>query len=226
MLCSKQGLNFESYVYVLWDFSLRKSFAKLHLIAHNLQIESGKYGIKMSPREERYYLYYKPSDYYVVEDKVHFLVNCPLYRADRNKMLEAIYSRFPSIKLLNEQNFLIWLLSQPINSDVGSISNLGGGTTHFLKLKGQFLKIKRALLFSLQKFGAFAPCALPGAYVSAYKPLIRFQGYELNLLRYLNRLLLTLLLIKEYSISSHSSLNVRLNNIDAILIQTNASTFR
>ena len=108
----KTTFKFESYLDILSDFSLRSNFAKLRLSAHNLQIESGRYGIKNTPAAERYCLYCKINDDYVVEDEVHFLVNCPLYREDREKMLEAIYSRFPSTKLLNEQSLFIWLLSQ------------------------------------------------------------------------------------------------------------------
>ena len=46
--------------------------------------------------------------------------------------------------------------------DAGSISDLGGGAQHvkgtfFIKLKGQFLKIKRALLCLLQNLGGTCP---------------------------------------------------------------------
>ena len=54
--------------------------------------------------------------------------------------------------------------------DVGRISNLGGTTLRghfFLKKKGAFLKIKRALLCLLENLGGHVPPVPPGSYVYA-----------------------------------------------------------
>ena len=104
--------KFEQYLDIFPNFTIRSNFAKLRLSAHSLEIEKGRYGIKKTPREERYCLYCKSRNSYVLEDEVHFLVSCPLFTEERQQMLNSISAIFPSIILLKEQNLLIWLMSQ------------------------------------------------------------------------------------------------------------------
>ena len=79
-----------------------------------MQIETGRYGIKKTPRAERYCIHFKSKDSYFVENEIHFLVTCPLFAKDREAMLNSIYATFPSIRMLNEKDLFIWLLSQEI----------------------------------------------------------------------------------------------------------------
>ncbi len=48
----------------------------------------------------------------IVEDEVHFLLNCPLYIDLRKNMLNPILQKYPSVQLLSEERLFIWLLSQ------------------------------------------------------------------------------------------------------------------
>jgi len=60
-----------------------------------------------------------------VEDELHFLIKCPKYKQNRKPILEII-NKFENVKQLNEQNQLIWLLS---NED-----------KHICKALGKFVK--------------------------------------------------------------------------------------
>ncbi len=71
----KTTFKFEPYLDTLSDFTTRSSFAKLRLSVHSLQIETGRYEVRKTPKEQRYCANCKTLGYYLVEDKVHFLVS-------------------------------------------------------------------------------------------------------------------------------------------------------
>ena len=96
----KSNLKFETYLDVLSDYSERSYFAKLPLSAHNLQI--GRFGMNKIPRLGKQ----------TVEDEVHFLMSCPLYSTERQKMLDIIHKKFPSTLLLNPNDMFLWLMTQ------------------------------------------------------------------------------------------------------------------
>jgi len=97
---------------VLSDYSERSYFAKLRLSAHNLQIEIGRFGKNKTPRLERFCLYCLSLGKQTVEDEVHFLMSCPLYSTERQKMLDIIHKKFPSTLLLNPNDMFHWLMTQ------------------------------------------------------------------------------------------------------------------
>ncbi len=108
----KSSFKFESYLDVISNYSTRSILAKLRLSAHNLQIEAGRFGIKKTPRNERFCLYCKKFNDFKVEDETHFITYCPLYNEERKRMLDVIHNKFPSTEQLNGQSLLIWLMSQ------------------------------------------------------------------------------------------------------------------
>ena len=108
----KTNFKFEPYLDIFSDYNIRCNFAKLRLSAHNLHIETGRYGSKKTPRDERYCLTCKSNGLSIVEDEVHFLLNCPLYIDLRKNMLNPILQKYPSVKLLSEEKLFILLLSQ------------------------------------------------------------------------------------------------------------------
>ena len=134
----KSTFKFEAYLDIFWDFGIRSNFTKLRLSAHNLQIETGRYGIKKTPRTERYCIHCKSKESYVVEDEVHFLVTCPLFAKDREAMLTSICAKFPSIRMLSEKNLFIWLLSQ---EDVYCLERVGKFCTNAFLLRENTLKL-------------------------------------------------------------------------------------
>ena len=114
----KTTFKFEPYLDVLTNFSVRSNFAKLRLSAHNLQIETGRYDMKKIPRAERYCAYCKSLGIFVLEDEIHFLIQCPLFAKERKIMLEPIFEEFPLTRSLGDRNIFIWLLSQEIDKYV------------------------------------------------------------------------------------------------------------
>ena len=106
----KSGFRFEPYLDILQDYPIRSNFAKLRLSAHNLQIEIGRYS--NTPRSERFCAFCKSNQIYTVEDEKHFMLACPISSEERENMLNIIFTKFPSTRLLDENNLFIWLMTQ------------------------------------------------------------------------------------------------------------------
>ena len=134
----KTTFKFEPYLDTLSDFTTRSSFAKLRLSAHSLQIETGRYEVRKTPKEERYCGYCKTLGNYLVEDEAHFLVSCPLFNEERVEIHKFICKKFPSVNLLNETNTMIWLLSQ---EDVCALELIGNFCKKSFKIREKTLKI-------------------------------------------------------------------------------------
>ena len=108
----KTTFKFEAYLDCLPNFKVRSTLAKLRVSAHNLQIETGRFNKIKTPREERFCIYCKTQNVSSVENEVHFLLSCPLYRDERKNFLDTIHRIAPSTMSLNDQNMFIWLMSQ------------------------------------------------------------------------------------------------------------------
>ena len=108
----KTNYKFEPYLDYIADFTVRSTLAKLRLSAHNLQIETGRFSKKKTPRDERFCLYCKSQNTFTVENEVHFVLACPLYNEQRRLFLEEIYRYFPTTALLDDYNMYKWLMSQ------------------------------------------------------------------------------------------------------------------
>ena len=106
----KTTFKFETYLDVIPNFKVRSCFAKLRLSAHSLHIETGRYGGKNKiPRAERYCQFCKLLGNFELEDELHFIMVCSLFSAERKLLLDFLYNRFPSTKLLDNQSMVIWL---------------------------------------------------------------------------------------------------------------------
>ena len=87
------------------------NFAKLRLSAHNLKIETGRYGknpICWVDRKCPFCQSFNKTAFF----EIQFLLVCPLYETARNSMLPMIYSKFPRISSLDLGDKFIWLMSQ------------------------------------------------------------------------------------------------------------------
>ena len=62
-------------------------------------------------------------DEYRVEDEIHFVMTCPLYKNERAPMLNIIYEKFPNTELLTVQNMFIWLMSQEEHDTTKLLAN-------------------------------------------------------------------------------------------------------
>ena len=133
----KKIYKFESYLDYIQDFTVRCTLAKLRVSAHNLQIETGRFSKNKTPRDERFCPYCKTLNIFTVEDEVHFLLICPLFNEDRQKLLEGIHRAFPSTTSLNNFNMYIWLMSQ---EDYNTTKRMGTFCKKSLEKRCSFLK--------------------------------------------------------------------------------------
>ncbi len=79
--------------------------ANLRLSAHQLRIETGRYGRNRVPIDERYCTICDARD---IEDEYHFVIVCPRYNELRTRYIPAYYRRRCSmhkfVNLLNTPN--------------------------------------------------------------------------------------------------------------------------
>ena len=108
----KTTYKFESYLDYLQDFTVRSTLAKLRVSAHNLHIETGRFSKIKTPRDKRFCQYCKTLNIFTVEDESHFVLACPLFQEERQRLLEDIYRTFPTTTSLNDFNMYMWLMSQ------------------------------------------------------------------------------------------------------------------
>ena len=102
----KTNLCCERYLVLIKKFELRRSFTRLRTSSHRLNIELGRYqGI---PRHDR--LCNKCSAN-VVEDELHFLLECSKFTEDRKQMLLDITNVCGNFKNLDNDNKLIWIFN-------------------------------------------------------------------------------------------------------------------
>lgn len=94
----KINFGYESYLDIILSRKLRIAFTKLRLSAHNLRIETGRYGRNRIDQNERLCLLCNTNN---VEDEFHFMFKCEVYSTLRKKYIKRLYSNRPSMfKLL------------------------------------------------------------------------------------------------------------------------------
>ena len=93
----KTEIGLENYLNVIKNVSIRTQFSKFRLSDHNLEIEKGRHrGIVA---EQRFCSFCK----YMVENEIHFLLECPIY-----KDLRETYSVFQ----VNNPGVFVFLVSE------------------------------------------------------------------------------------------------------------------
>lgn len=110
----KEHFGLESYLKTK-NFSYRQILTKFRISAHPLRIESGRYERKKNnsgklillDREERVCQYCTKN---VIEDEFHFLMECPLYIANREHFMTEIEKSNKNFKFLSKENKFSWLL--------------------------------------------------------------------------------------------------------------------
>ena len=79
--------KFECYLDYIPDFTVRRSLTKLRFSAQNLEIETGRFSKRKTPRDERFCLYCKSKNILRVENEIRFVLACPLYKEERRIFL-------------------------------------------------------------------------------------------------------------------------------------------
>ena len=45
------------------------------------------------------------------ENEMHFIITCPLYINEREKLLQSVYNHYPFVQYYNSEEMFIWLIS-------------------------------------------------------------------------------------------------------------------
>ena len=101
----KTEIGMEKYLTNFKEYQGREDITRLRLSNHNLMIETGRY--KKISRDMRCC----PFCSIVVENEVHFLIECPTYASIRNPILTSI--RFPILPMLSSEEKFIYLMANP-----------------------------------------------------------------------------------------------------------------
>ena len=119
----------ELYLNVISNRVVRKSFTQFRISAHQLAIERGRY--KKVKAAERICKCCQTNE---VEDEIHFLLKCPKYEEERNKLLLPIMNSYKNFKELTAENKFIWLLS---NENIDIIQELAQFVCTCLEIRKQ-----------------------------------------------------------------------------------------
>ena len=107
----KTELGCEKYLHEITNITVRQSLTKFRLSNSILNIEKGRHTHPKTPKEERVC----PFCTNKVEDEVHFLLECPVYRTPREEMISAVTQDNPSFSLMTPKAQFVELMS-PENS--------------------------------------------------------------------------------------------------------------
>ena len=100
----KRSFNIENYLAVL-PFEKRRMLTKLRISYHQLAIEKGRY--KNIPVDQRFCDTCKEN---VVEDELHFLLECKMYNTERDLLYQQL-SSFTDFVHMSKQEKAIFLFS-------------------------------------------------------------------------------------------------------------------
>ena len=131
----KSVFKFETYLDVINDFKKRQCFSKFQMIAHNLEIEAGRFGKNRIPRSGRHNKYCLSLGKQVLGDEIHFVMMCPQFHEDRQCLETRIVNLFPNVIQLSVWNKFIWLLSQEDKSCLNLVANF---LSKCFRLKSEF----------------------------------------------------------------------------------------
>jgi len=109
----KKEYKMENYVLVDVDKHIVSNFARLRISNHILEIERGRY--RNIPADKRFCTICSiPNNH--VEDEVHFMCECELYKAERCILFDNIELFVPSFHVMNNvEKFTFLLGSQEID---------------------------------------------------------------------------------------------------------------
>ena len=113
----KSNIGLEGYLSSIKNIKHRKCLSRLRLSNHQLMIEKGRHRKKPIPRTERLC-----KSCNVIEDEMHFIVSCGLYKNERENLFEACKNTSTFFEGMADEAKLIFILS---NEDKIAESKLG-----------------------------------------------------------------------------------------------------
>lgn len=93
----KCSFRTEPYLILVKNKSFRHAISKLRSSSHTLQIEKGRHTKPITPASERLCIACN-----CVEDELHFVTECQLYKDGREKLFQRISEKFPMFVNLNQ----------------------------------------------------------------------------------------------------------------------------
>ena len=87
----KTQVGCEKYLHEINNIAIRQSLTKFRLSNNTLNIEKGRHTTPKTPKERRFCPFCPDR----VEDEVHFLLECPIYRIPRGEMVGTILKERP-----------------------------------------------------------------------------------------------------------------------------------
>jgi hypothetical protein len=102
----KRQYKLEPYLQCIKKKAHRISLCRFRTSTHTLRVEQGRY--QSLNLVDRTCIYCSLN---VLEDEIHFLLECPLYATERNALLNNIFHKYPNISTLQLDMQFIWLLS-------------------------------------------------------------------------------------------------------------------
>jgi hypothetical protein len=105
----KKTFNLENYLLTINCKEKRSSYTKLRISSHNLMIERGRH---MRPKKlEVQERICRHCDTGQIEDEMHFMMRCPLYKENREIMWNSLCDIMPSFENLDEMDQFKMLMS-------------------------------------------------------------------------------------------------------------------
>ena len=109
----KKDFGWESYLHFVSNPSHRVALTKFRTSAHCLQIERGRYHKPQAiPPDMRFCPYCKN----LVENEIHFLVICPLYKNIRNTLFKIALDHHDVFNYLSAEDKFLFLMTSNIKS--------------------------------------------------------------------------------------------------------------
>ena len=95
---------------MLENSNSKNKLTKFRISVHDLEIEKGRY--KNIPADKRFC---KLCNKNVIEDEIHFLLQCPSLSQERSTFVSDLSSRYPNYCTLDNKSKFIWLMSNEDN---------------------------------------------------------------------------------------------------------------
>ena len=99
------------------NFNNRRILTKFRLSNHSLRIEIGRYEPKLNTVSGKLELLLRCErlcqhcSHDLIENELHFVLECPLYNSPRLDFLENLFQKFPNLRNINLENLFIWIMS-------------------------------------------------------------------------------------------------------------------
>ena len=102
----KSNFQYEEYLTLLNNFDFRRGITRLRISFHRLRIETGRYvGLERNNRIcEKCHMN-------VVENEIHFLIDCPFYKENRIKLLNEVQKHNVNFNNLDSSQKYFWIVT-------------------------------------------------------------------------------------------------------------------